>query len=94
VSKWSLLLDAKILARTVPVVILGKGGHVDGILAALDIGDHSEFQLSPVNRAPTGKTEFGPSGAASQSHSQDGPIATVVNRAVDISATAADEEGR
>jgi hypothetical protein len=30
VSQWSLLLDAKILAKTVPIVLLGKGGRVDG----------------------------------------------------------------
>jgi len=28
VNKWSLLLDAKILAKTIPVVILGAGGTV------------------------------------------------------------------
>lgn len=28
VNRWSLLLDAKILARTIPVVVLGKGGNV------------------------------------------------------------------
>jgi lipopolysaccharide/colanic/teichoic acid biosynthesis glycosyltransferase len=29
VNQWSLLLDAKILARTVPVVVLGTGGTVN-----------------------------------------------------------------
>jgi lipopolysaccharide/colanic/teichoic acid biosynthesis glycosyltransferase len=28
VNRWSLLLDAKILAKTIPVVILGQGGKV------------------------------------------------------------------
>jgi lipopolysaccharide/colanic/teichoic acid biosynthesis glycosyltransferase len=28
VNRWSLLLDAKILAKTVPVVVLGEGGKV------------------------------------------------------------------
>jgi lipopolysaccharide/colanic/teichoic acid biosynthesis glycosyltransferase len=28
VSRWSLLLDAKILAKTIPVVVLGQGGKV------------------------------------------------------------------
>jgi lipopolysaccharide/colanic/teichoic acid biosynthesis glycosyltransferase len=30
VAGWSLALDAKILAKTVPVVMLGRGGGVDG----------------------------------------------------------------
>jgi len=30
VNQWSLLLDAKILAKTVPVVVSGAGGRVDG----------------------------------------------------------------
>lgn len=30
VNQWSLLLDAKILAKTVPAVVLAKGGRVDG----------------------------------------------------------------
>jgi hypothetical protein len=34
VGQWSLFLDAKILAKTVPVVLLGKGGRVDGGAAA------------------------------------------------------------
>jgi lipopolysaccharide/colanic/teichoic acid biosynthesis glycosyltransferase len=29
VRRWSLLLDAKILARTLPIVLLGRGGQVD-----------------------------------------------------------------
>src|SRR5207237_153337 len=29
VNRWSLALDAKILAKTIPAVILGKGGLVD-----------------------------------------------------------------
>lgn len=29
VNRWSLLLDAKILAKTVPVVMMGRGGSVD-----------------------------------------------------------------
>jgi lipopolysaccharide/colanic/teichoic acid biosynthesis glycosyltransferase len=29
VNRWSLLLDAKILAKTIPAVISGKGGKVD-----------------------------------------------------------------
>lgn len=33
VSRWSLLLDAKILAKTVPVVVMGRGGFVDGAIA-------------------------------------------------------------
>lgn len=30
VTQWSLVLDAKILAQTLPVVLLGRGGMVDG----------------------------------------------------------------
>ena len=29
VNNWSLLLDAKILARTIPVVVLGEGGKIN-----------------------------------------------------------------
>jgi len=39
VNQWSLLLDAKILAKTFPVVVLAKGGRVDATrmpVAALD----------------------------------------------------------
>src|SRR5207302_873145 len=28
VNNWSLLLDAKILAKTIPVVVLGEGGKI------------------------------------------------------------------
>jgi lipopolysaccharide/colanic/teichoic acid biosynthesis glycosyltransferase len=28
VDRWSLLLDAKILAKTIPVVVLGRGGKI------------------------------------------------------------------
>jgi hypothetical protein len=31
VNRWSLLLDAKILARTIPAVVLGEGGKVSPI---------------------------------------------------------------
>jgi len=49
VSRWSLLMDAKILAKTIPVVVLGKGGRVDGVAhpstveaASLELGDRAE----------------------------------------------------
>ena len=29
VNNWSLLLDAKILAKTIPVVVLGEGGKIN-----------------------------------------------------------------
>ena len=37
INRWSLLLDAKILAKTVPVVVLAKGGLVSGVR----ISDHA-----------------------------------------------------
>jgi lipopolysaccharide/colanic/teichoic acid biosynthesis glycosyltransferase len=70
VSQWSLLLDASILAKTLPVVIFGKGGRVDGILAGPSNGDHSELQLSFPNEAHIGKTGRDLSGAAPQSATQ------------------------
>ena len=42
VNNWSLLLDAKILARTIPVVVLGEGGKVNGpaIRSSIDGASH------------------------------------------------------
>jgi lipopolysaccharide/colanic/teichoic acid biosynthesis glycosyltransferase len=58
VRQWSLFLDAKILAKTVPVVLLGKGGRVDGILARPIHADRSGFQISPAQNGVNGKTEM------------------------------------
>jgi lipopolysaccharide/colanic/teichoic acid biosynthesis glycosyltransferase len=41
VSSWSLFLDAKILAKTVPAVVLGKGGFVDDVSATPGFENHS-----------------------------------------------------
>jgi len=46
-NQWSLLLDAKIVAKTVPVVVLAKGGLVDrsrGLAAPMNV---SAGELSP-----------------------------------------------
>lgn len=49
VNGWSLLLDAKILAKTVPVVVMGRGGLVDSAsaLSALLLG--SPFRENSSN---------------------------------------------
>jgi lipopolysaccharide/colanic/teichoic acid biosynthesis glycosyltransferase len=41
VNRWSLLLDAKILAKTVPAVLRGNGGQVQGSFAAVSNGGQS-----------------------------------------------------
>jgi lipopolysaccharide/colanic/teichoic acid biosynthesis glycosyltransferase len=46
VNQWSLLLDAKILARTVPAVVLGKGGRVNDIPAGATDGKLMTFEKS------------------------------------------------
>jgi lipopolysaccharide/colanic/teichoic acid biosynthesis glycosyltransferase len=52
VSRWSLLMDASILARTIPVVVLGKGGRVDRAAhrstveaAALGLGNGADTRV-------------------------------------------------
>ncbi len=55
VNQWSLLLDAKILAKTVPAVVLAKGGLVDGArksVAALDRSTDRELQVGGAALAP------------------------------------------
>jgi lipopolysaccharide/colanic/teichoic acid biosynthesis glycosyltransferase len=78
VSRWSLLLDAKILAKTVPVVVLGRGGRVDSGRVAASNG-HLNGQ------APR-------SSAASQRPTQNNPVAPPIKRG-DISAVAVGEVG-
>jgi lipopolysaccharide/colanic/teichoic acid biosynthesis glycosyltransferase len=50
VGQWSLLLDAKILARTVPAVLLGKGGLVAG--SRTDARDVDLTGLAPFAKDP------------------------------------------
>jgi lipopolysaccharide/colanic/teichoic acid biosynthesis glycosyltransferase len=50
VNGWSLLLDAKILAKTVPVVVLGKGGSVDG--ARQTAADREAFLSRTATQGP------------------------------------------
>lgn len=50
VRGWSLLLDAKILAQTVPVVVLGRGGLVDGARLS-SVLNGSDFPFSSTNDA-------------------------------------------
>jgi lipopolysaccharide/colanic/teichoic acid biosynthesis glycosyltransferase len=55
VSQWSLLLDAKILARTIPAVILGRGGRVDAGRMATDNGLHAgHTTFANGDRHPSG----------------------------------------
>lgn len=54
VNKWSLLLDAKILAKTLPVVVLAKGGLVDGVRVPVVALDRS------IDRAQVDRTQLAP----------------------------------
>jgi lipopolysaccharide/colanic/teichoic acid biosynthesis glycosyltransferase len=40
VNNWSLLLDAKVLAKTVPAVVMAKGGQVEGSLKPAFPAEH------------------------------------------------------
>jgi len=47
-NQWSLLLDAKIMVKTVPAVVLAKGGRVDGALRPRVVIDDSVVQSSQM----------------------------------------------
>ena len=49
VNSWSLLLDAKIMARTIPVVILGKGGKVSEAQQVIAPPTHSFTHTNESN---------------------------------------------
>jgi lipopolysaccharide/colanic/teichoic acid biosynthesis glycosyltransferase len=86
-SGWSLLLDAKILAKTVPVVVLGKGGRVEsGQLAAPNghLNGHAPIATGALDLQETSQLDL--SGAASQSPTQDGPVEPGIAGTLDISA--------
>ncbi|MFI5282543.1 MAG: sugar transferase [Candidatus Dormibacterales bacterium] len=73
VSSWSLTLDAKILVKTVPVVILGKGGLVNGALATKRTEREEEIL------GATAHTHVG---------TVTSPALNVLNQGVEISAVA------
>jgi lipopolysaccharide/colanic/teichoic acid biosynthesis glycosyltransferase len=77
VNGWSLLLDAKILAKTVPAVVLGRGGSVD---------------RSRHPSALTGLEVPTSSRRASKSPGQQGPAATPIGGGIDIASVAVSEE--
>jgi lipopolysaccharide/colanic/teichoic acid biosynthesis glycosyltransferase len=45
VNRWSLLLDAKILAMTIPVVVLGKGGKIH----QTGVGPSNAYSFPPTS---------------------------------------------
>jgi lipopolysaccharide/colanic/teichoic acid biosynthesis glycosyltransferase len=92
VTGWSLLLDAKILAKTVPVVVLGQGGRVDSGRVAAGNGHFNGHGLS-ANGAGSWHTTSGldPSGLDVQSPTQNGPAVPAINGGIDISAAAIGE---
>lgn len=94
VNQWSLLLDAKILAKTVPVVVLGRGGRVDSGRVAASNG-HLNGHAIIANGAlgPQETSQLGLSGAASQSRTQNCPGAPAISGAVNISAVTVGAEG-
>jgi lipopolysaccharide/colanic/teichoic acid biosynthesis glycosyltransferase len=74
VNQWSLLLDAKILAKTVPVVVLGRGGRVDnGGVAASNghLNGHAIIEDGALGLHETPRLDL--SGAASQSPTRNRP---------------------
>jgi lipopolysaccharide/colanic/teichoic acid biosynthesis glycosyltransferase len=84
VNRWSLLLDAKILAKTVPVVVRGKGGRVEnGQLAASN--GHLNGHTHSDNGALNGTSELAQPGAASQGPTQFGPGLAALNGVMDVS---------
>ena len=44
VNNWSLLLDAKILAKTIPVVVLGEGGKIN---RPVRVGPRNRLEHAP-----------------------------------------------
>jgi hypothetical protein len=90
VNQWSLLLDAKILAKTVPAVLLGKGGQVDGSgrVAASNGYLNGHAPLANGALGPHENSQLGLAGAASQSPTQNGVIVFAVNVGVDPSTSA------
>ena len=92
VHRWSLLLDAKILARTVPAVLLGNGGRVDGSRAAASNGNGSGHAPSTNGALASHEiTQLGASGSVSQSVTHIDSIAISIDGGVDISASALGE---
>lgn len=83
VGHWSLLLDAKIMARTVPVVLLGKGGQVNRNPSTADGRD---LDTTPTPVSHLDQPQIGPS---SLPHKHSGPS----DRGVGISTLALGEEG-
>jgi lipopolysaccharide/colanic/teichoic acid biosynthesis glycosyltransferase len=70
VSQWSLLLDAKILAKTVPAVVLGRGGSVNRVPSAAVLTRSSLPALSssapPISTMPERNGRVSTPGAPSQ----------------------------
>ena len=83
VNGWSLVLDAKILAKTIPTVVLGRGGIVES---------HPNSNGAHV---PGPRPNDDPASASSrpQRAAQHGPASTAVHGNVDIAAIAVSEEG-
>jgi lipopolysaccharide/colanic/teichoic acid biosynthesis glycosyltransferase len=94
VNQWSLLLDAKIIAKTVPAVLLGKGGQVDESRVAASNGHlNGHAPLANGAQGPQDNSQLGLSGAASQSPTHSGPTAPNIHRGLDPTAAAVGEEG-
>jgi lipopolysaccharide/colanic/teichoic acid biosynthesis glycosyltransferase len=93
VHRWSLLLDAKILTRTVPAVLLGRGGLVNGGPSAVANGHPAgspRFASSVLDSPRTAQLAL--SGAASLSPAQNGAIVIALTGGPDLFAPAVDQE--
>jgi lipopolysaccharide/colanic/teichoic acid biosynthesis glycosyltransferase len=96
INHWSLLLDAKILAKTVPAVVLGRGGSVDVARPPADLnGSHPP--LLSTNGAHPGAVKlngavYSPS-PAPESTGEHTPAAAPIAGHVDVAAVAVGEEG-
>jgi lipopolysaccharide/colanic/teichoic acid biosynthesis glycosyltransferase len=94
VHRWSLLLDAKILARTVPAVLLGRGGLVDGGPSAVANGHPAgppPFANGVLESPRT--AHLGLSDGASQSAAQNGAIVFAITGGPNLPALAKSKEG-
>jgi lipopolysaccharide/colanic/teichoic acid biosynthesis glycosyltransferase len=96
VNHWSLLLDAKILAKTVPTVVLGRGGSVDGARPPSDLNG-SDLPMSSTNGAHPGVAKLNgavySSSPASEGPGNHGPGQAPVGGHEDVAPIAVGEEG-
>ena len=94
VNEWSLLLDVKIMVRTVPVVALGRGGRVDSA-SPVTTDDREKGEMSFANGKVTtqGKAHRRRYPAGSVNDTRTGQDGLAVSAAT-LAIMAAGEDGR